>query len=37
MLAILMMGAAGGAWVIWRTLHAVAHGIPRANDDLIFI
>lgn len=36
MLAIFLMGAAGGAWAIYSVVRGVLHSIPRANDDLIF-
>lgn len=36
MLAIFLMGAAGGAWAIYHAVRGVLHSIPRANDDLIF-
>jgi hypothetical protein len=36
MLAIFLIGAAGGAWAIYRAVRGVLHSIPRGNDDLIF-
>lgn len=36
MLAIVMMGALGGAWLAWRATVKALDGLPRSNDDLIF-
>ena len=36
MFSILLLGAIGAALAIAYTTWAVAHAIPRANDDLIF-
>lgn len=37
MLAILLVGAVGAALVTFLAAREVAHSIPRANDDLVFI
>jgi len=36
MLAIFLIGTAGGAWAIYRLVRDVLHSIPRGNEDLIF-
>lgn len=37
MLTILLIWVAGAAWIVARAAGQVAHGIPRSNDDLVFI
>lgn len=36
MLAIVLIGALGGAYAIYHATRGVVHSIPGANDDLIF-
>ena len=37
MLAIFLLGALGGAMLIYRTVGGIVHAIPDASDDLIFV
>lgn len=37
MLTILLIGVAGAAWIVLRAAGQIAHGIPRSNDDLVFL
>lgn len=37
MLSIFLLGAIGGACVIYQAVRKVVHAIPRGNDDLVFI
>ncbi len=37
MFAIFLLGALGGAFVIYQVARGLSHSIPRGNDDLIFI
>ncbi len=36
MFTILLIGAAGGAWLGYRRMRSTFAAVPRSNDDVVF-
>jgi uncharacterized protein YneF (UPF0154 family) len=36
MVVIILAGAGGGLWLIYRIARDTRHSIPRNNDDMVF-
>lgn len=37
MVALILAGAAAGAWLLYRAGRGIQHSIPGSNDDIVFV